>query len=305
MDNTQFDKMMQGMFQGMAKLQESQAQTDLQMRESQAESRKSQAEFRKSQVEFRKSQVEFRKSMAELRESEAKANSEFREQLRESKAKADLESQKLREFQAETSLQIRESQAKTDLEFQKLQEFQAETGSQIRELRESQAKTDLQIRKSQTKTDSQLQELERKLGNVGEILGNIGINTGCFAEELFSGSFKRNPVLGGTRYDRIECNVLDSNGKTEYDILLFNGSSVAIIEIKYKAHLKDIEDLLEKKAVAFRLSHPECAGHKLYLGLATTISNDELVQKASEAGIYLLGQNGLHVELLCDNVQTF
>ncbi|WGK69616.1 hypothetical protein P0082_01785 [Candidatus Haliotispira prima] len=158
MDNTQFDKMMQGMFQGMAELRESQAKTDL--------------------------------------------------QLRESQTKSDLESQKLREFQAETSLQIRESQAKTD---------------------------------------SQLQELERKLDRVGEILGSIGINTGLFAERLFASSFKENPVLGETRYDEIKCNVLDSNGKTEYDILLINGSSVAIVEVKYKAHPKDIEDLLEKK----------------------------------------------------------
>ncbi|WGK69956.1 hypothetical protein P0082_03615 [Candidatus Haliotispira prima] len=169
------------------------------------------------------------------------------------------------------------------------------------ELQESQAKADLESQK--------LRELaartSRKLNLVDNIFESIGIKTGCFAEELVSGSFKRNPVLGGTRYDTVECNVPDSNGKTEYDILLFNDSSVAIIEIKYKAHLKDIEDLLEKKAVAFRLSHPECAGHKLYLGLATMISYDELVQKAGEAGIYLPGHEGKYVELLSDKVRAF
>ncbi|WGK69727.1 hypothetical protein P0082_02365 [Candidatus Haliotispira prima] len=255
MDNTQFDKMMQGMFQGMAELRESQAKTDL--------------------------------------------------QLQESQAKADLESQKLREFQAETSLQMRESQAKADLESQKLREFQAETSLQIRELREFQGETSLQIRESQAKTDSQLQELERKLNRVGEILGSIGINTGLFAERLFASSFKENPVLGETRYDEVKCNVLDSNGETEYDILLINGSAVAIVEVKYKAHPKDIENLLEKKAKAFRSSHREYAGHKLYLALATTVSNDKLVQKAGEAGIYLLEQKGQHVELLCGDVRTF
>ncbi|WGK69615.1 hypothetical protein P0082_01780 [Candidatus Haliotispira prima] len=43
----------------------------------------------------------------------------------------------------------------------------------------------------------------------------------------------------------------------------------------------------------------------MYLALATTVSNDKLVQKAGEAGIYLLEQRGQHVELLCGEVRTF
>ncbi|WGK69137.1 hypothetical protein P0082_11740 [Candidatus Haliotispira prima] len=247
MDNTQFDKMMQGMFQGMA----------------------------------------------ELRESQAK-----------SQAKADLESQKLREFQAETSLQIRESQAKTDLllresqvksdlEFQKLQEFQAETGLQIREF---QAETGLQIR-----------EMGRRVDDVAKQLGHIGINTGDFAEELFWSSLKANPVLGGTLYNRVVRNVWDDEGNTEYDILLFNHNSVAIIEVKYKAKSSDINNLL-KKVDTFRNSHPDHAKHNIYLGLATTTRDryyEKLVAKATEVGIYLLGQEGNHVELLSDKVRVF
>ncbi|WGK68255.1 hypothetical protein P0082_07130 [Candidatus Haliotispira prima] len=270
MDNTQFDKMMQGMFQGMAELRESQA--------------KSQAKADLESQKLREFQAE---TSLQIRESQAKTDL----QLRESQAKADFESQKLRELQAETSLQLRESQAKADFEFQKLRELQAETS--------------LQIRESQAKTDLQLRELERKLTHVGEILGSIGINTGLFAERLFASSFQKNPVLGGIRYNIVRCNVRDGNGKTEYDILLINGSSVAIVEVKYKAHPKDIEDLLEKKVAAFRSSHREYAGHKLYLALATTVSNDELVQKAGEAGIYLLSQEGQHVELLSGEVRTF
>ncbi|WGK69088.1 hypothetical protein P0082_11485 [Candidatus Haliotispira prima] len=211
MDNTQFDKMMQGMFQGMA----------------------------------------------ELRESQAK-----------SQAKADLESQKLREFQAETSLQIRE--------------FQAETGLQIR-------------------------EMGRRVDDVAKQLGHIGINTGDFAEELFWSSLKANPVLGGTLYNRVVRNVWDDEGNTEYDILLFNHNSVAIIEVKYKAKSSDIKNLL-KKVDTFRNSHPDHAKHNIYLGLATTIRDryyEKLVAKATEAGIYLLGQEGNHVELLSDKVRIF
>ncbi|WGK69154.1 hypothetical protein P0082_11830 [Candidatus Haliotispira prima] len=250
MDNTQFDKMMQGMFQGMTELRESQA--------------KSQA---KADLESQK--------LRELRaETELLA--------RESQAKADLESQKLREFQAETSLQMRESQAKSDLEFQKLQKFQAETGLQIR-------------------------EMGRRVDDVAKQLGHIGINTGDFAEELFWSSLKANPVLGGTLYNRVVRNVWDDEGNTEYDILLFNHNSVAIIEVKYKAKSSDINNLL-KKVDTFRNSHPDHAKHNIYLGLATTTRDryyEKLVAKATEAGIYLLGQEGNHVELLSDKVRIF
>ncbi|WGK69335.1 hypothetical protein P0082_00320 [Candidatus Haliotispira prima] len=261
MNNTKLDNMLQGMFQGIAESRKSQAKADLEFRESMAKLQESQAQtdlqMRESQAESRKSMAEFRKSMAEFRESEAKANSEFREQLRE-------------------------SQAKSDLEFQKLQKFQAETGLQIR-------------------------EMGRRVDDVAKQLGHIGINTGDFAEELFWSSLKANPVLGGTLYNRVVRNVWDDEGNTEYDILLFNHNSVAIIEVKYKAKSSDIKNLL-KKVDTFRNSHPDHAKHNIYLGLATTTRDryyEKLVAKATEAGIYLLGQEGNHVELLSDKVQIF
>jgi len=42
----------------------------------------------------------------------------------------------------------------------------------------------------------------------------------------------------------------------EYDIVLYNHTSVAIIEVKYKAHTKDIPIVL-KKAETFRILFPE------------------------------------------------
>jgi len=46
----------------------------------------------------------------------------------------------------------------------------------------------------------------------------------------------------------------------EYDIVLYNHASVAIIEVKYKAHTKDIPIVL-KKAETFRLLFPELSEH--------------------------------------------
>ena len=178
----------------------------------------------------------------------------------------------------------------------------------IVELRQSNAElyqSIAELRKSQEETDWQLEKASRKLDEVGRQLGSIGINMGYFAEELFYTSLKDSPVLGGVRYDTIERNVHDAYGATEYDILLFNGDSVAIVEVKYRAHPKDLELLAQKKAEAFRNSYQQYAGHKLYLGLATTTNYEPLVARAAELGMYLLGQKGDHVELLCEEARAF
>ncbi|WGK68749.1 hypothetical protein P0082_09700 [Candidatus Haliotispira prima] len=308
MDNTQFDKMMQGMFQGMTELRESQAKSQA---KADLESQKLRELRAETELLARESQAKADLESQKLRELRA----ETELLARESQAKADLESQKLREFQAETSLQIREFQAETSLQ---IRESQAETSLQIREsqaetslqMRESQAKSDLEfqkLQKFQTETGLQIREMGRRVDDVAKQLGHIGINTGDFAEELFWSSLKANPMLGGTLYNRVVRNVWDDDGNTEYDILLFNHDSVAIIEVKYKAKSSDIKNLL-KKVDTFRNSHPDHAKHNIYLGLATTTRDryyEKLVAKATEAGIYLLGQEGNHVELLSDKVRIF
>ncbi len=177
------------------------------------------------------------------------------------------------------------------------------------ELRKSQAglqKSQAELQKSQAELQKSQAETDRKLEEVGKRLGSIGINMGDFAEELFYSSLQENPVLGNIHYDAVERNTRDGKDRTEVDILLFNGDSAALVEVKYKAHPSDIDDLITRKAKSFRKNFREYRGHKLYMGLASTVSHRDLVTKAKEAGIYLLGQRGKHVELLNgDSIRNF
>ena len=148
-------------------------------------------------------------------------------------------------------------------------------------------------------------ELRESLNNMGRRLGNIGANTGAFAEELFYTSMKNNPMLGDQKYDTVLHNVYDPKGSAEYDILMHNGTATAIVEVKYKAHIPDIQDLLDKKVPAFRKGFTGFHHHKLYLGLASTIISEELIEAAREAGIFLLGQKGQSYEVVNQNVRSF
>ena len=165
-----------------------------------------------------------------------------------------------------------------------------------------------ELRRSQEKTDVQLAKTDAQLEKVAKILGNIGISNGDFAEELFYNSLYANPFLGGLRYDSVERNVPNRRrhrDEGEYDIVMYNGDTVALIEVKYKAHTNDIAKLLKNEPQNFRQTFTEYKDYKFYLGLASTVTYDKLITEAREAGIFLLPQRGQHIEVVNEEVHSF
>ncbi len=149
------------------------------------------------------------------------------------------------------------------------------------------------------------QEWEQRLKKIGKMVGSIGDNIGDCTEEWFYRSFEIKPVLGSINYDVVHRKIEDDSQKTEYDIMLHNGYASAIIEVKYKAHHKDVQRIVETKTRAFRNSYPQYAGNRLYLGLATFATYPALIETAKEHGIYLLTQQGSHIEVVNNAVESF
>jgi hypothetical protein len=84
----------------------------------------------------------------------------------------------------------------------------------------------------------------------------------------------------------------------EYDIVLINGNTLAIIEVKAKAHVNDLEKMISKKVANFpRLFHAYQNYH-IYAGVATLVTNNELIEKAQELGLFLLTQQGDHTAIV-------
>ena len=221
------------------------------------------------------------------------------------------------------------SQAKTDEQLARTDQQLAQNSKDIAELRRSQARTDeqlLELRRSQEKTDAQMArtdaqlarswaendkqmaKLSKNIDSIGSQLANIGFNNGDFAEELFFNSLYANPFLGGLRYDSVKRNVSNrrrNRDEGEYDIVMYNGDTVALIEVKYKAHINDIDELLTKEPQNFRKTFTEYKDYKFYLGLASTVTYDKLITEAREAGIFLLTQRGQHIEIVNEEVHSF
>ena len=181
---------------------------------------------------------------------------------------------------------------------------QAELTTQQKRTDEQLAKTDAQL----AKTDAQLAKLSAKVDRIAEMVGNISNNQGDVAEEFFYRSFINNDVwLGQMHFDRIYRNQSGYEGKLEdeFDIVLVNIESVAVIEVKQKAHPNLINTMLNKKLPNFRQLFPCYKELKLYGAIASMVSNNELIQTSKEAGLFFLTQKADHVVLVNDEVKAF
>lgn len=160
----------------------------------------------------------------------------------------------------------------------------------IEELQKSQAKTDTQL----AKTDAQLARTDAQLAKTEKQLGNIGINLGHTAEEFFFYALSDNKRLGDIQFDDIELNVRAKfrTVEDEFDIVLYNGDSIGIVEVKHKVHPNDIEKLKTRKVENFKILFPYYADCKFYLGIGGMSFPTETASLALENGIAVLRQKG-------------
>jgi len=155
-------------------------------------------------------------------------------------------------------------------------------------------------------------ETDRKFNELREQLGGISNSNGEFAEEFFFNSLEKTMTFAGIHFEHISNKFNDrkilpdkTEIKAQFDIVLRNGNSVALIESKYKANLKDLKELVEKKVPRFRLLFPEYANHKLYLGVGSLVLKERIVQEAKKLGIGLMRQQGNAVEYKTDWVRAY
>ena len=147
--------------------------------------------------------------------------------------------------------------------------------------------------KRQVEADKRSAALDAKLAELSKFYGGVADNQGSAAEEFFFNSLKAKPVIGGIKYDEVKPNIcVDIKGKqAEFDLRLINGNSVAIVEVKHKAHLSGLEQL-QKQLVRYRKAFPEHASYKLYGGIAGLSVPEDVAKEAHQRGFFVLKQQG-------------
>ena len=163
------------------------------------------------------------------------------------------------------------------------------------------------IRELRVTLEKSAADYDRRMKNLEDRYGSQSQNLGAFAEEYFFNSFEQGKCnFFGEEFDDIEKNVkgIKKNYKDEYDIVLFNCKSIAIVEVKFKAHANDLPKVV-KKAETFRINYPEFQNHKIFLGLATMVFYPELEQECKNEGIAIIKQVGDKVFIYDDNIKAF
>jgi len=171
---------------------------------------------------------------------------------------------------------------------------------------EEQRKADYEAYLRETeKTDARIKELNNLYGGMGE-------SNGRFSETYIYSSLKKTRSFGGIEYQDIQKTrrrrkkTTDSTKREgEFDIYMYNGSSVALIEVKYRVRKKDVDDLINRKMVNFKSLYPEFNGYNFYLGLAGMSIDDDVENQARAKGIGLLKTQGNELEIYDKNLTVY
>jgi hypothetical protein len=165
------------------------------------------------------------------------------------------------------------------------------------------------LTEKQATTDRQMAATDRQISRLEKQIGGVTNNHGLFAEEYFFNSIRKGEkTFFGQKFDKLikSAIVEDDNNRTkaELDILLVNGKSVAIVEVKFRARDKHVDKVL-KKVKPFRDRFPEYQNHQLYLGLASLVFDEDVEDKCKENGIAVIKQVGDTVVIHDENLKTF
>ena len=151
-------------------------------------------------------------------------------------------------------------------------------------------------------TRKEFQDVAQRFKDTDKFIKNLSINIdgisktqGEITEDYFFNILKENKTIAELKFDNIERNLYQyarHDLKGEYDIIMFNGDSVLIVEIKNKIRNKDINNLKTKQIANFRELFPNYKDFKIYGAVAGFTIKDELVKKANDEGFFVLQKKG-------------
>jgi hypothetical protein len=151
-------------------------------------------------------------------------------------------------------------------------------------------------------------EMMRKIDESNKQIGGILNSNGEIAEAYFMNSFENNLYFAGQEYDEIDTNlrkkVKKLNLQAQFDIVMYNCSSVVIIEIKYNADKGDIPFVL-KKPHTFKKLFPQYAHLDIYLGLAALHVDNDAEIEALKQGVAIIKQIGDNMVIYDEHLKTF
>jgi hypothetical protein len=167
----------------------------------------------------------------------------------------------------------------------------------LMELRKSQQETDRQMKE----TDRKMQETDRKLKETGRIVGELGNKFGELSEYLIVPNMVEKFNALNYAFTKAGRNIefRDSAGKplTEVDVLLENGDSVMIVEVKSDLTVSDVKGHVERMEKLRRYADAHNDNRKLQGAVAGVIIAGQVKTFAFNTGFYVIEQSGDTVKI--------
>ena len=193
----------------------------------------------------------------------------------------------------------------------RMEEHSALTDKKIAEyvarMKEQSALTDQQIAETNRKVAETTANIDKYIAELNETrkeVGGLGKSYGMHAESYFFESLKKSRIFGGITYDIVgndfKSTLRMPDGEridAQFDIVMSNGDSVAIIEVKSKVKQDDVKKLVNKKLGDFKKLFLQYSGYKFYLGVAGFSYDTNAEQEAIKNGVGILKLSGENVEI--------
>jgi hypothetical protein len=196
----------------------------------------------------------------------------------------------------------------TDKKIDKLSIESKETDKKIDKLRIESKKTDKFIKNLSVESKEIDRQLKQEMKNLAKIVGGMGNSNGEMAEEYFYNAFKADKTFANERYFKVRRNQIyrKEEIEAEFDIVLLNGKSAALIEVKYNAKPDNVSiGKIISKIECFKLLYPECKDSNIYLGVAAMSFRKGLEAKLHRAGIATISQVGKKMVKFDKDVKVF
>jgi hypothetical protein len=159
--------------------------------------------------------------------------------------------------------------------------------------------------KRKEKTDEKAEHNKTKIEGIGE-------SNGKFSESYFYNTLLNSMKFGGKNFDEIDKGLKRAKKmpdgkklKGEYDVVMYNGDTIALIEVKYKVQEEHIEKLRTKQLSVFKQFFPQYKDYNFYLGIAGLAFEEGTEDMAKYYGIGILRPKGESVEILDKKLKVY
>ena len=157
--------------------------------------------------------------------------------------------------------------------------------------------------------DKRAAEFDKRMKELQEEIGGISKSNGAMAEEIVYSSLEQEKTFCGIKFDEIDRNLKVKlkklNLEGEFDVILQNCDTLALIETKYRVREKDVFKLYDKKVKDFRKLFPQFNDYSIILGIGGMSFEENSEDEAIKNGIGIIKIKGDKVEYYTDNIKIY